>query len=103
VVARTTFAYLKKARKDEAVAVDGPDLQSVPHPGDPPDRYAERRTAVELLDRLPAEQRHALVLHHVLGMSVPEIARELEVPDETVRSRLRLGRNRLRDAGGDAA
>ena len=45
---------------------------------------------------MPHEQRHALVLHHVLGLSVPEIARETEAPDETVRSRLRLGMERLR-------
>ena len=37
-----------------------------------------------------------LVLHHVLGLSVPDIASELALPFETVRSRLRLGMARLR-------
>jgi RNA polymerase sigma-70 factor (ECF subfamily) len=49
------------------------------------------------LDTLPFEQRHALVLHHVLEMSVPEVAEEMRAPIETVRSRLRLGRVRLRE------
>jgi RNA polymerase sigma-70 factor (ECF subfamily) len=35
-------------------------------------------------------------LHYVLGMTVPEMGAELGVPEETVRSRLRLGRQRLR-------
>ncbi len=37
-----------------------------------------------------------LVLHHVLGLSVPEIAEELSAPFETVRSRLRIGIAKLR-------
>jgi RNA polymerase sigma-70 factor (ECF subfamily) len=43
---------------------------------------------VRLLDKLPAGQRHALVLHDVLGLSVAEIAAELKTPEGTVRSRL---------------
>jgi RNA polymerase sigma-70 factor (ECF subfamily) len=58
--------------------------------------YVARRKVVELLDALPNDQRIALVMHHVLGMSVPEIAGELSIPEGTVRSRLRLGRSRLR-------
>jgi RNA polymerase sigma-70 factor (ECF subfamily) len=51
----------------------------------------------KLLDKLSEEQRRVLVLHHVMGMSVPEMAEELEVPFETVRSRLRLGKAHLRE------
>jgi RNA polymerase sigma-70 factor, ECF subfamily len=46
---------------------------------------------------LPDEQREVLVMHHVLGLSVREIAEELATPFETVRSRLRLGMARLRN------
>jgi len=45
---------------------------------------------------LPAQQRAALALHHEAGYSVAEIAELLAVPHETVRSRLRLARQRLR-------
>jgi RNA polymerase sigma-70 factor (ECF subfamily) len=62
----------------------------------PSPRYVARRRAVEALDKLPDAQRHALVMHHVLGMTVGEISDELAVPGETVRSRLRVGMGQLR-------
>jgi RNA polymerase sigma-70 factor (ECF subfamily) len=63
------------------------------------DEYLLRRWAVSVLDELPLPQRHAVVLHHLLDMTVPEIALELDLPRETVRSRLRLARARLRERG----
>ena len=56
---------------------------------------AALRTAFESLS---AEQRAAIALHLHLGYSVAETAQIVEAPVETVRSRLRLGRQRLRDA-----
>src|SRR6185295_18994630 len=63
------------------------------------DEYLLRRWAVSVLDELPLPQRHAVVLHHLLDMTVPEICEELGIPRETVRSRLRLARTRLRARG----
>jgi RNA polymerase sigma-70 factor, ECF subfamily len=60
------------------------------------DRYCLRRRLVQELDALPLPQRHALVLHYVLGLTIPQISEELSVSDETVRSRIRLGKDRLR-------
>ena len=74
-----------------------------------PDEYLRRRRLVALLDQLPHEQRYALVLHHVVGMSVEEIAIDTAAKAETVRTRLRLGKRRLRELAdpnsidGDAA
>lgn len=97
VVARTTFAWLKRARGNEARrGDDSAELMAVPSEDAPPDEYVHRRRMVMLLDRIPDEQRHAMVLHHVLGMSVPEVSDELGIPFETIRSRLRLGRTALR-------
>jgi RNA polymerase sigma-70 factor (ECF subfamily) len=105
VAVRETFANLRRVRRARAQVDAGADLASVPHPDGPPDDYAERRRAAKLLDELPEEQRHVLVLHHVLGLSVPEISDEIGAPFETVRSRLRLGMSKLRalhgaDGGG---
>lgn len=100
VAVRETFAGLRRARRARDRVDAGADLAAVPHPDGPPDAYAERRRLVKLLDDLPDDQRHALVLHHVLGMSVPEIAAELGAPAETVRSRLRLGMGKLRGMAG---
>lgn len=105
VVARTTLSAARRSRRERALEEAGPDLSLLPHPDGPPDEYASRRELVRCLDQLPDEQRHALVLHHVLGLSVPEVAEQLAVPFETVRSRLRLGQGRLRALvpGGEAA
>jgi RNA polymerase sigma-70 factor (ECF subfamily) len=105
VAVRETFANLRRVRKARAQVDAGADLAAVPHPDGPPDDYAERRRAAKLLDELPEDQRHVLVLHHVLGLSVPEISDEVGAPFETVRSRLRLGMSKLRalhgaDGGG---
>jgi RNA polymerase sigma-70 factor (ECF subfamily) len=101
IVVRTTFAHLRRIRRDQAIARENvhapPELHAVPHPDALPDEYAERRELVKLLDGVGDDQRHALVLHFVAGLSVPEIAEQLGIPGETVRSRLRLGKGKLRE------
>ena len=39
-------------------------------------------------DGCPIEQRAVLVMHHYLGLRLPEIAETLGIPEGTVRSRL---------------
>jgi RNA polymerase sigma-70 factor (ECF subfamily) len=48
--------------------------------------------------RLPAEQRAVVLLHLHLGYSIAEVADLVGAPQETVRSRIRLARGRLRQA-----
>lgn len=97
ITARLAFAHIRRHAKER----DAPRaaLQLVTDPGHGPsaDAYVQRRDLVRALDAIPREQRDAVVLHHVVGMTVPEIATEVGAPDETVRSRLRLGMQRLRD------
>ncbi|HVA02734.1 MAG TPA: sigma-70 family RNA polymerase sigma factor [Acidimicrobiales bacterium] len=47
------------------------------------------------LRSLPVQQRHALLLHHVVGLSVSEVAQEMGVPQGTVKSWLFRGRDTL--------
>jgi DNA-directed RNA polymerase specialized sigma24 family protein len=47
---------------------------------------------VEALHRLSQNQQRALVLHDVVGLSVVEIAAELNAPAGTIRSWLSRGR-----------
>lgn len=57
----------------------------------------QRRTVVlKLLDELPESTAEALGLHFILGMTVEEIAGVANVPENTVWSRLRLGKQALR-------
>jgi RNA polymerase sigma-70 factor (ECF subfamily) len=62
------------------------------------DPTAMREVALDVTDalqRLPYEQRAALVLVDMLGFGVDEAARVLEVPTGTVKSRCARGRARL--------
>ena len=62
--------------------------------------YLERRALARCLDALPEEQRSALVLHFALDLSIPEIALEVDAPEETVRSRIRLAKGKIRACMG---
>jgi len=61
-----------------------------------PDRAAgpgpDRVAFVEALRRVPAEQRRALVLYHLVDLTVEQIAAETGVRPGTVKSRLARGR-----------
>ena len=77
-------------------------LQAEPIADDPsPAEVAalrDRRAALgTLLDELPAAQAEVLLLHAVLGFTVEEIAGAVGRPAETVRSRLRLAKQALRE------
>ena len=60
-------------------------------PGASPDRLA----LVAALREIPAEQRRAIVLHHLVGLTVEEISHETGTPTGTVKSRLARGRRAL--------
>ena len=48
--------------------------------------------------RLPPEQRAVLVFHYALGMTVPEVADHLGIPNGTVKSRLSYATAAIRAA-----
>jgi RNA polymerase sigma-70 factor (ECF subfamily) len=50
---------------------------------------------VAALQALPVAERRAIVLHHVAGLSVVDVASELRAPEGTVKSWLSRGRSRL--------
>ena len=57
---------------------------------------AAGRQLLDCLERLPAVQRAAFLLHHEDGASVEELARSLGLPFETAKSRLRYALQKLR-------
>jgi RNA polymerase sigma-70 factor (ECF subfamily) len=89
ITVRETLRYKRRVRARAEVAE-----RDVGEHG--PDEYLARRRVVRLLDALPEEQRVCLVLHHSVGMSLPEIAKELGVSFDTVKSRIRLATQKLR-------
>jgi RNA polymerase sigma-70 factor (ECF subfamily) len=97
ITVRTVLRLLgrRQREREQRVRLE-PELRLM-HAGAPEsDSYAARRRLAHLLDGLPDAQRQALVLHHVVGMSVPELAAELGISFDTAKSRLRLGMERLR-------
>ena len=50
---------------------------------------------IAALRQISADQRQAIVLHHLVGLSVAEIARDTKVPADTVKARLSRGRRAL--------
>lgn len=66
-------------------------------PSDACDRYEAATTVRDALESLSEEQRNVLVLTTLHGFTAPEVADVLEVPVNTVYSRLRLARRRLAD------
>jgi RNA polymerase sigma-70 factor (ECF subfamily) len=50
---------------------------------------------VHALRQISADQRRVIVLHHLVGLSVGEIAREVGAPTGTVKARLARGRRAM--------
>lgn len=96
IVARVALGWARRDRRQKGMERESVAQQDPPANVESPEQYLLRRQAVARLDLLPYEQRHALVLHHMVGLSVPEVAAQLAIPVETVRSRLRLAQNKLR-------
>lgn len=75
-------------------------------PDDVPALSPDRVALVTALRQLPEAQRRAVVLHHLVGLSVAEVAAETGAPEGTVKARLSRGRTALapllRDSGYDS-
>lgn len=82
---------------------DGPEMDVGPSVADHADEVVGTRTAAEALASVPEEFRIALVLADVQDMAYDEIAKVLDVPLGTVKSRVHRGRIALARAIGVGA
>lgn len=60
-----------------------------------PDLSPDHVALIGALRALSADQREAIVLHHIADLSVQEVAASLSVPEGTVKARLSRGRTAL--------
>lgn len=70
----------------------------LPHTEGPGDATIRRITLERALDRLDADERAILVLHHLEGRSLAELAAALGIPVGTAKSRLHAARRNLERA-----
>lgn len=87
--------------RPSAVAID--DLSIEPGTPETQQSHLEFREAAAALQRLPAEQREALLLIALEGMSYAEAAQTLEIPQGTLVSRIGRARKALRSLNDPAA
>ena len=77
-----------------------PEVSELPLP-DLPDEALEKtetkEAVIAAIDTLPDIYREAVLLHYMEGLTYPEIAAFLDIPESTVTGRLQVARNRLRD------
>lgn len=98
LTATIRIAYRRKAgrRRDECM------LRLLAPTNPEPDAAAQAISAEaaaqirRAVTRLPAKYRDVLVLHHLQGIAVAQLAELLGVPESTVKSRLQRGRGLLR-------
>jgi RNA polymerase sigma-70 factor, ECF subfamily len=101
IVARTASKRLRRQRllvrlgirRNEPIEPD-----SVVSPDAPADVASEVRAVYGLLDRLPAEERVALVLRRVEGLDLAEIAEQMKLSLATVKRRIAAAEGRLERA-----
>jgi RNA polymerase sigma-70 factor (ECF subfamily) len=85
----------KLCRQARAILRMGP-------PSEAPEVSVETLALVEALRTLPVRQRQAIVLHHLVGLPVEEVAQTLRAPVGTVKSLLSRGRRALAARLGEA-
>ena len=92
IVVTTALDALRSARRSPLVSPDLPDALDT---ADPIEARADRADVHAALAQLGDDQRAAVVLVDMVGMSVVEAAQTLGVPEGTVKSRCFRARERL--------
>jgi RNA polymerase sigma-70 factor (ECF subfamily) len=102
VIAVRTAMHMRRRARTRETRTDGSieDMDAIPgtrpSPRDVVNAHRRKEIIRELLEQLPEEQAEALAMRIVLGCSLDEIATHSGVPLNTVRSRLRIAKERLK-------
>ena len=106
VVARDQLYMQYRRQGRKSIEID-PSVTSIvdlnPSPSAIAAKHDEQRLILEALRRIPIDLQIALELHYWEGLTGPELARVLDIPEGTVRSRLRRGRQLFSDKMAELA
>jgi RNA polymerase sigma-70 factor (ECF subfamily) len=101
IVANACKDQLRARRRRPVISTDELELEALPSGGESPEEYVLRQELVAEIQRglatLPPNQRLAIILRDLQGLSYEEIAQATARSLGTVRSRLSRGRAHLRD------
>ena len=92
---RTTAYRLAVSRWRRVVRGRRPPDRALGAPTQTPALSESHVALVAALRQLPEAQRQALVLHHIADLPVADVAREVGVPEGTIKARLSRGRATL--------
>ena len=96
VLIRACYKEANRRRRRWLHTADSPNRE--PSVADPSNVVVERDRLWRGFARLSVEHRAVVVLHHYLGQTQGQVAEALDIPVETVRSRLRHAMRGLRAA-----
>ncbi|MCZ7685005.1 MAG: sigma-70 family RNA polymerase sigma factor [Sandaracinaceae bacterium] len=93
------FGYFRAKKRDQRLDFGASSLHDLsPSPSSLLRRKDDQALLAEALRHLPLDLQITLELHYFESMKGPELAAILEIPEGTVRSRLRRGLEKLRAA-----
>jgi RNA polymerase sigma-70 factor (ECF subfamily) len=98
IVVRNAHKLLRRRRMLTRLGLRKPaliDLEHVVSPSAPPSVAAELRRVYRCLDQLEPQARVALVLHRVDGLSIPDVAAQMQLSVSTVKRRLKIAERHL--------
>lgn len=106
ILANTCKSHLRKKKNEnlqDAINDENyeENLEEISNIGNPEECWEQKELAEiisGMLDGLSTEQKEAIILHYYQGSSVAEIAEKQNCGEETVKSRLFQGRNKLKVA-----
>jgi len=97
IATRLALDAKKKKRLDRADAAEAESAATHSTPELALERRELGRALAEAAAKLPDDQRAALVLAEMHGLSIAEIAQALEVPENTAKTRLFRAREKMRE------
>ncbi|MEP3047544.1 MAG: RNA polymerase sigma factor [Roseibium sp.] len=95
IVSRRVAAFIKARQKDRKISISlGPETQEAVHPS--PEKALDVEKVRAALHHLPSAQHATIALFYLEDLGVADVAKAMDVPAGTVKTRLMKARSTLR-------